>query len=148
MSFFINLVLFKLINLRVEGMLLRYFLIMINVGSGFYRFDIGLKNIGISNGGLWFFFSNDIVINFVIVIINRIDKIVLVLFKVIFLDSWIGVMIFRVYILIIYMRSNYDILIYNFIKVIGKIWCIMNCSFNSGVSINIMFSNNFVGIIG
>ena len=50
MSLSINPVLFKSTNSRVEGTLLRYPLTMTNAGSGLYRFDTGLKNIGTSNG--------------------------------------------------------------------------------------------------
>ncbi|MFG5395664.1 hypothetical protein ACFJYV_13490, partial [Enterococcus faecalis] len=47
-----------------------------------------------------------------------------------------------------YTRSNYDISTYNFTKATGKTWRITNRSSNSGVSTNIMFSDNLVGTTG
>ncbi|EHM3049603.1 WxL domain-containing protein [Enterococcus faecalis] len=148
MSLSINPVLFKSTNSRVEGTLLRYPLTMTNAGSGLYRFDTGLKNIGTSNGGSWFFFSNDIVINFATATTNRIDKIVLAPPKATLPDSRTGVMTSRAYTSTTYMRSNYDISTYNFTKATGKTWRITNRSSNSGVSTNIMFSDNLVGTTG
>ncbi|WP_430605389.1 WxL domain-containing protein [Enterococcus sp. DIV2315] len=148
MSLSINPVLFKSTNSRVEGTLLRYPLTMTNAGSGLYRFDTGLKNIGTSNGGSWFFFSNDIAINFAIATTNRIDKIVLAPPKATLPDSRTGVMTSRAYTSTTYTRSNYDISTYNFTKATGKTWRITNRSSNSGVSTNIMFSNNLVGTTG
>ncbi|EIR3828103.1 WxL domain-containing protein [Enterococcus faecalis] len=148
MSLSINPVLFKSTNLRVEGTLLRYPLTMTNAGSGLYRFDTGLKNIGTSNGGSWFFFSNDIVINFATATTNRIDKIVLAPPKATLPDSRTGVMTSRAYTSTTYTRSNYDISTYNFTKATGKTWRITNRSSNSGVSTNIMFSDNLVGTTG
>ncbi|MDY4495404.1 MAG: WxL domain-containing protein, partial [Enterococcus faecalis] len=148
MSLSINPVLFKSTNSRVEGTLLRYPLTMTNAGSGLYRFDTGLKNIGTSNGGSWFFFSNDIVINFATATTNRIDKIVLAPPKATLPDSRTGVMTSRAYTSTTYTRSNYDISTYNFTKATGKTWRITNRSSNSGVSTNIMFSDNLVGTTG
>ena len=148
MSLSINPVLFKSTNSRVEGTLLRYPLTMTNAGSGLYRFDTGLKNIGTSNGGSWFFFSNDIAINFATATTNRIDKIVLAPPKATLPDSRTGVMTSRAYTSTTYTRSNYDISTYNFTKATGKTWRITNRSSNSGVSTNIMFSNNLVGTTG
>ncbi|EJF8945181.1 TPA: WxL domain-containing protein [Enterococcus faecalis] len=148
MSLSINPVLFKSTNSRVEGTLLRYPLTMTNAGSGLYRFDTGLKNIGTSNGGSWFFFSNDIVINFATATTNRIDKIVLAPPKATLPDSRTGVMTSRAYTSTTYTRSNYDISSYNFTKATGKTWRITNRSSNSGVSTNIMFSDNLVGTTG
>ncbi|EMW5383535.1 WxL domain-containing protein [Enterococcus faecalis] len=148
MSLSINPVLFKSTNSRVEGTLLRYPLTMTNAGSGLYRFDTGLKNIGTSNGGSWFFFSNDIAINFATATTNRIDKIVLALPKATLPDSRTGVMTSRAYTSTTYTRSNYDISTYNFTKATGKTWRITNRSSNSGVSTNIMFSDNLVGTTG
>ena len=148
MSLSINPVLFKSTNSRVEGTLLRYPLTMTNAGSGLYRFDTGLKNIGTSNGGSWFFFSNDIVINFATATTNRIDKIVLAPPKATLPDSRKGVMTSRAYTSTTYTRSNYDISTYNFTKATGKTWRITNRSSNSGVSTNIMFSDNLVGTTG
>ncbi|HBC4627283.1 TPA: WxL domain-containing protein [Enterococcus faecalis] len=148
MSLSINPVLFKSTNSRVEGTLLRYSLTMTNAGSGLYRFDTGLKNIGTSNGGSWFFFSNDIVINFATATTNRIDKIVLAPPKATLPDSRTGVMTSRAYTSTTYTRSNYDISTYNFTKATGKTWRITNRSSNSGVSTNIMFSDNLVGTTG
>ncbi|EIP8080886.1 WxL domain-containing protein [Enterococcus faecalis] len=148
MSLSINPVLFKSTNSRVEGTLLRYPLTMTNAGSGLYRFDTGLKNIGTSNGGSWFFFSNDIAINFATATTNRIDKIVLVPPKATLPDSRTGVMTSRAYTSTTYTRSNYDISTYNFTKATGKTWRITNRSSNSGVSTNIMFSDNLVGTTG
>ncbi|EHK9416628.1 WxL domain-containing protein [Enterococcus faecalis] len=148
MSLSINPVLFKSTNSRVEGTLLRYPLTMTNAGSGLYRFDTGLKNIGTSNGGSWFFFSNDIVINFATATTNRIDKIVLAPPKATLPDSRTGVMTSRPYTSTTYTRSNYDISTYNFTKATGKTWRITNRSSNSGVSTNIMFSDNLVGTTG
>ncbi|MDK6961358.1 hypothetical protein QP403_29555, partial [Klebsiella michiganensis] len=121
---------------------------MTNAGSGLYRFDTGLKNIGTSNGGSWFFFSNDIVINFATATTNRIDKIVLAPPKATLPDSRTGVMTSRAYTSTTYTRSNYDISTYNFTKATGKTWRITNRSSNSGVSTNIMFSDNLVGTTG
>ncbi|MET1158845.1 WxL domain-containing protein, partial [Enterococcus faecalis] len=148
MSLSINPVLFKSTNSRVEGTLLRYPLTMTNAGSGLYRFDTGLKNIGTSNGGSWFFFSNDIAINFATATTNRIDKIVLAPPKATLPDSRTGVMTSRAYTSTTYTRSNYDISTYNFTKATGKTWRITNRSSNSGVSTNIMFSDNLVGTTG
>ena len=148
MSLSINPVLFKSTNSRVEGTLLRYPLTMTNAGSGLYRFDTGLKNIGTSNGGSWFFFSNDIVINFATATTNRIDKIVLAPPKATLPDSRTGVMTSRAYTSTTYTRRNYDISTYNFTKATGKTWRITNRSSNSGVSTNIMFSDNLVGTTG
>ncbi|EGO7840388.1 WxL domain-containing protein [Enterococcus faecalis] len=148
MSLSINPVLFKSTNSRVEGTLLRYPLTMTNAGSGLYRFDTGLKNIGTSNEGSWFFFSNDIVINFATATTNRIDKIVLAPPKATLPDSRTGVMTSRAYTSTTYTRSNYDISTYNFTKATGKTWRITNRSSNSGVSTNIMFSDNLVGTTG
>ena len=148
MSLSINPVLFKSTNSRVEGTLLRYPLTMTNAGSGLYRFDTGLKNIGTSNGGSWFFFSNDIAINFATATTNRIDKIVLAPPKATLPDSQTGVMTSRAYTSTTYTRSNYDISTYNFTKATGKTWRITNRSSNSGVSTNIMFSDNLVGTTG
>ncbi|EOW1980507.1 WxL domain-containing protein [Enterococcus faecalis] len=148
MSLSINPVLFKSTNSRVEGTLLRYPLTMTNASSGLYRFDTGLKNIGTSNGGSWFFFSNDIVINFATATTNRIDKIVLAPPKATLPDSRTGVMTSRAYTSTTYTRSNYDISTYNFTKATGKTWRITNRSSNSGVSTNIMFSDNLVGTTG
>jgi hypothetical protein len=148
MSLSINPVLFKSTNSRVEGTLLRYPLTMTNAGSGLYRFDTGLKNIGTSNGGSWFFFSNDIAINFATATTNRIDRIVLVPPKATLPDSRTGVMTSRAYTSTTYTRSNYDISTYNFTKATGKTWRITNRSSNSGVSTNIMFSDNLVGTTG
>ncbi|MDV2914463.1 WxL domain-containing protein [Enterococcus faecalis] len=148
MSLSINPVLFKSTNSRVEGTLLRYPLTMTNAGSGLYRFDTGLKNIGTSNGGSWFFFSNDIAINFATATTNRIDKIVLAPPKATLPDSRTGVMTSRAYTSTTYTRSNYDISTYNFTKATGKTWRITNRSSNSGVSTNIMFSDKLVGTTG
>ena len=148
MSLSINPVFFKSTNSRVEGTLLRYPLTMTNAGSGLYRFDTGLKNIGTSNGGSWFFFSNDIAINFATATTNRIDKIVLAPPKATLPDSRTGVMTSRAYTSTTYTRSNYDISTYNFTKATGKTWRITNRSSNSGVSTNIMFSDNLVGTTG
>ncbi|MGM0243731.1 WxL domain-containing protein [Enterococcus sp. AZ107] len=148
MSLSINPVLFKSTNSRVEGTLLRYPLTMTNAGSGLYRFDTGLKNIGTSNGGSWFFFSNDIAINFATATTNRIDKIVLAPPKATLPDSRTGVMTSRAYTSTTYTRSNYDISTYNFTKATDKTWRITNRSSNSGVSTNIMFSDNLVGTTG
>ncbi|WP_430838975.1 WxL domain-containing protein [Enterococcus faecalis] len=148
MSLSINPVLFKSTNSRVEGTLLRYPLTTTNAGSGLYRFDTGLKNIGTSNGGSWFFFSNDIAINFATATTNRIDKIVLAPPKATLPDSRTGVMTSRAYTSTTYTRSNYDISTYNFTKATGKTWRITNRSSNSGVSTNIMFSDNLVGTTG
>lgn len=76
MSVSMNPVLFKSTNSKVEGTPLRYPLTMTNVGNGLYSFDTGLKTIGSSNGGSWFFFSNDIGVNFTTPTTNRIEKIV------------------------------------------------------------------------
>ena len=54
----------------------------------------------------------------------------------------------RAYTSTTYTRSNYDISTYNFTKATGKTWRITNRSSNSGVSTNIMFSNNLVGTTG
>lgn len=63
-------------------------------------------------------------------------------------DSRTGVMTSRAYTSTTYTRSNYDISTYNFTKATGKTWRITNRSSNSGVSTNIMFSNNLVGTTG
>ena len=54
----------------------------------------------------------------------------------------------RAYTSTTYTRSNYDISTYNFTKATGKTWRITNRSSNSGVSTNIMFSDNLVGTTG
>ena len=94
------------------------------------------------------FFSNDIVINFATATTNRIDKIVLAPPKATLPDSRTGVMTSRAYTSTTYTRSNYDISTYNFTKATGKTWRITNRSSNSGVSTNIMFSDNLVGTTG
>ncbi|MDU5483809.1 MAG: WxL domain-containing protein, partial [Enterococcus faecalis] len=58
------------------------------------------------------------------------------------------VMTSRAYTSTTYTRSNYDISTYNFTKATGKTWRITNRSSNSGVSTNIMFSDNLVGTTG
>ena len=94
------------------------------------------------------FFSNDIAINFATATTNRIDKIVLAPPKATLPDSRTGVMTSRAYTSTTYTRSNYDISTYNFTKATGKTWRITNRSSNSGVSTNIMFSDNLVGTTG
>ncbi|WP_406943446.1 WxL domain-containing protein, partial [Enterococcus faecalis] len=143
-----NPVLFKSTNSKVEGTLLRYPLTMTNAGNGLYSFNTGLKTVGTSNGGSWLFFSNDIAINFATATTNRIDKIVLTPPKTTFPDSRTGVMTSRAYTSTTYTRSNYDISAYNFTKATGKTWRITNLNPHSGVSTNIMFSDNLVGTTG
>ncbi|EHF1750717.1 WxL domain-containing protein [Enterococcus faecalis] len=148
MSLSMNPILFKSTNSKVEGTLLRYPLTMTNAGNGFYSFNTGMKTVGTSNGGSWLFFSNDIAINFTTATTNRIDKIVLAPPKTTFPDSRIGVMASRAYTSTTSTRSNYDISVYNFNKATGNTWRITNLSPNSGVSTNIMFSDNLVGTTG
>ncbi|WP_270284199.1 WxL domain-containing protein, partial [Enterococcus faecalis] len=148
MSLSMNPVLFKSTNSKVEGTLLRYPLTMTNAGNGLYSFNTGLKTVGTSNGGSWLFFSNDIAINFATATTNRIDKIVLTPPKTTFPDSRTGVMTSRAYTSTTYTRSNYDISAYNFTKATGKTWRITNLNPHSGVSTNIMFSDNLVGTTG
>ena len=148
MSLSMNPVLFKSTNSKVEGTLLRYPLTMTNAGNGLYSFNTGLKTVGTSNGGSWLFFSNDIAINFATATTNRIDKIVLAPPKTTFPDSRTGVMTSRAYTSTTYTRSNYDISAYNFTKATGKTWRITNLNPHSGVSTNIMFSDNLVGTTG
>ncbi|WP_416347011.1 WxL domain-containing protein [Enterococcus faecalis] len=148
MSLSMNPVLFKSTNSKVEGTLLRYPLTMTNAGNGLYSFNTGLKTVGTSNGGSWLFFSNDIAINFATATTNRIDKIVLTPPKTTFPDSRTGVMTSRAYTSTTYTRSNYDISAYNFTKATVKTWRITNLNPHSGVSTNIMFSDNLVGTTG
>ncbi|EHT2878800.1 WxL domain-containing protein [Enterococcus faecalis] len=144
----INPILYKSTNNRVEGTPKRYPITMTNTEAGIYSFNTGNTQVGTSNGGSWLIYGNDLSIDFATNTTNRIEKIVLDPPKSTLPDSRIGIMESRPYASNTVTTSNYDISNYNFSKSSNTRWTVPNLLSNSGLSLNVIYSDQLVGTTG